>query len=98
SGGPQSTLASPLAAKRSTIIRIVRHGAPDAFLPCRAAIVPPSPGLLRRGYPPSPPADRLAAAQGQPRAGAGGNCRGSAAYLPCRASDTWSIVAGIGTQ
>ena len=55
--------------------RIVRHGAPDASLPCRAAIVPPRPGLLRRGYPPSPPADRLAAAQGQPRAGAGGNCR-----------------------
>jgi hypothetical protein len=34
--------------KRSTKIRIVCQGAPDAVLPCRAAVVAPDPGLHRR--------------------------------------------------
>ncbi len=45
--------------KRSTKIRIVRRGAPDAFLPCHAGVVPPDPGLHRRDHPPPPQADRL---------------------------------------
>ena len=53
--------------KRSTKIRIVRQGASDAFLPCRAAVVPPDPHIHRRDHPPSPPADRLTLAQAQPR-------------------------------
>jgi hypothetical protein len=44
--------------KRSTRIRIVRQGVSDAFLPCRAAVVPPDPYIHRRDHPPSPPADR----------------------------------------
>lgn len=37
--------------KRLTKIRIVRQGASDAFLPCRAAVVPPDPHLTG-GRPP----------------------------------------------
>ena len=47
----------------------------DAFLPCRAAVVAPDPGLHRRDHPSPPQADRIVLAQAQPRpagpAGAG---------------------------
>ena len=45
----------------------------DAFLPCRAAVVPPDPGLHRRDHPPAPPTDRFVLAQAEP--GPIGPCR-----------------------
>ena len=63
----------------------------DAFLPCRAAVVPPDPGLHRRDHPPPPPTDRFVLAQAEAwAAGPAG------AGLPAQGETFAELAAGFG--